>query len=69
MGRPHKCPYCGEARSVSKGSRKTKTMGLRMIRLCRACNRKFTPRNQKQSQEQGPPSNEGPTDFTAETLA
>ena len=67
MGRPHKCPYCGEARSVSKGSRKTKTMGSRMIRLCRACNRKFTPRNQKSAQDY--PEGEGPMDFTEETLA
>ena len=47
MGRPHVCPYCGANKSVSKGVRKTKTMGDRRIRLCKACGRKFTPKNQK----------------------
>jgi len=47
MGRPHVCPYCGANKSVSKGVRKTKTMGDRRIRLCKACKRKFTPKNQK----------------------
>ena len=47
MGRPHVCPYCGANRSVSKGVRKTKTMGDRRIRLCKSCGRKFTPKNQK----------------------
>ena len=47
MGRPHKCPYCEATETVSKGVRKTKTMGHRRIRLCKACKRKFTPRNQK----------------------
>ena len=47
MGRPHVCPYCGANKSVSKGVRKTKTMGDRRIRLCNACGRKFTPKNQK----------------------
>jgi len=48
MGRPHTCPYCGQiGKSVSKGVRKTKTMGDRRIRFCKACKRKFTPRNQK----------------------
>ena len=48
-GRPHKCPYegCGSTSTVSKGSRQTKSMGLRKIRLCKGCGRKFTPRNQK----------------------
>jgi len=49
MGRPHTCPCCGAiGKSVSKGVRKTKTMGDRRIRFCKACHRKFTPRNQKQ---------------------
>ena len=48
MGRPHTCPYCGEiGKSVSKSVRKTKTMGNRRIRFCKACRRKFTPKNQK----------------------
>ena len=46
MGRPHKCPYCGQSRSISKGIRRTKTMGDRCIRLCKACRRKFTPKCQ-----------------------
>ena len=47
-GRPFKCPYgCGSTNTVSKGVRKTKTMGLRRIRLCKNCGRKFTPKNQK----------------------
>lgn len=54
MGRPHKCPYCGESgKSTSKGIRKTKTLGNRMIRFCKACKRKFTPKNQKSSLEEG----------------
>ncbi len=47
MGRPHVCPYCGANKSVSKGIRKTKTIGDRRIRLCKGCGRKFTPKNQK----------------------
>ena len=50
-GRPFKCPYgCDSANTVSKGVRKTKTMGLRRIRLCKNCGRKFTPKNQKPTQ-------------------
>ena len=50
-GRPFKCPYgCGSTNTVSKGIRRTKTMGLRRIRLCKNCGRKFTPRKQKLSQ-------------------
>ena len=53
MGRPHTCPYCETVgKSVSKGVRKTKTMGDRRIRFCKACKRKFTPRNQKQADPQ-----------------
>lgn len=47
MARPYKCPYCGAQDTVSKGRRRTKTMGDRSIRLCKACRRKFTPRGQK----------------------
>ncbi len=47
-GRPFKCPYgCDSANTVSKGVRKTKTMGVRRIRLCKNCGRKFTPKNHK----------------------
>ena len=56
MPRPYTCPYCGTpGKSVAKGYRSTKTMGLRRIRFCRACNRKFTPKHQK------PPSPEAPS--------
>lgn len=47
MTRPYECPFCGAGESVSKGVRKTKTMGIRRVRLCKACGRKFTPKNQK----------------------
>ena len=48
MGRPYTCPYCGVAgKNVGKGYRQTKTMGLRRIRRCRSCGRKFTPKHQK----------------------
>jgi len=46
-GRPFKCPYDGSSDTVSKGIRKTKTIGIRKIRLCKTCGRKFTPKNQK----------------------
>jgi hypothetical protein len=51
-GRPHKCPYdgCGSTTTVSKGARITKSMGVRKIRLCKSCGRKFTPKNQKPEQ-------------------
>lgn len=47
MGRPYSCPWCQATTSVSKGVRRTKTMGDRRIRRCKACGRKFTPKNQK----------------------
>lgn len=46
MGRPFKCP-CGSTDTTSKGFRKTKTLGVRRIRRCRGCKRKFTPKNQQ----------------------
>jgi len=46
MGRPFECP-CGSTDTTSKGFRKTKTLGVRRIRRCRACGRKFTPKNQQ----------------------
>lgn len=59
MGRPHKCPACGaEGKSVSKGARRTKTMGVRRIRLCKACGHKFTPKNQKPGEVSAPPASE-----------
>ena len=47
MGRPYKCPYCSSSATVSKGVRKTKQLGDRRIRRCKACRRKFTPKNQQ----------------------
>jgi len=46
-GRPVKCIHCGSTDTTSKGARKTKTMGIRKIRRCKSCGRRFTPRNQK----------------------
>ncbi len=60
-GRPAKCPYCGGS-SINKGFRKTKTMGKRRIKLCKACRRKFTPKNQKPIQ----PTEENATETDAE---
>ena len=47
MGRPYTCPWCGTSSSIKKGFLKTKTMGKRRIRLCKACGRKFTPKCQQ----------------------
>ena len=59
-GRPFKCPYCGTSGStIGKGVRKTKTLGIRRIRRCKDCGRKFTPRNQRQV-EQGSGSTSDP---------
>lgn len=46
-GRPPRCPKCGATRSTAKGYRKTKLIGVRRIRLCKACGAKFTPKHQK----------------------
>lgn len=46
-GRPFKCPYCGSTDTTRKGVRHTKTQGIRRLRYCTNCNRKFTPKNQK----------------------
>jgi hypothetical protein len=54
MGRPFKCPYCGSSDTTGKGVRKTKTMGVRRIRRCKACRRKFTPRSQQAVGTDGP---------------
>lgn len=56
VGRPHKCPYCGGTDTASKGARKTKTMGLRKIRRCKGCGRKFTPKSQKLIEAEVPES-------------
>ena len=44
-GRPPKCPYCGSSKTVSKGYRKTATLGDRPLRMCKSCKRKFTAGN------------------------
>lgn len=56
MARPYKCPYCGSTDNVNKGARKTKTMGLRKIRRCKGCGRKFTPRYQQVVADEGNPA-------------
>jgi len=67
MGRPTVCPFCGSTRSISKGRRKTKTMGERRIRLCRDCRRKYTPKHQKPPEpEPEPPPLEGTSTGPAE---
>jgi transcriptional regulator NrdR family protein len=41
-GRPSKCPYCSSAHTRPKGYRKTASLGLRKLRICKNCNRRFT---------------------------
>ena len=60
-GRPYKCIYCGSAATVSKGVRVTKTLGIRKIRRCNSCGRKFTPQNQKLIPVEGDQANEAQT--------
>ena len=57
MGRPYVCPYCKSKETCSKGARKTKLLGVRRIRRCRACGRKFTPKHQPEASE-GPESDQ-----------
>jgi len=51
-GRPFKCPYCGSQNTTRKGIRHTSTQGIRRIRYCTNCKRKFTPKNQKPIEQQ-----------------
>lgn len=58
-GRKAKCPYCGGTRTISKGVRRTVTLGDRPLRVCRDCDRKFTlqrlaPRLESPSQAEPP---------------
>ena len=46
-GRPALCPYCRSTEIISKGYRKTVTMGLRKLRLCKSCDRRFTKGEKK----------------------
>ena len=64
-GRPVKCIHCGSTDTTSKGARKTKTMGIRKIRRCKSCGRRFTPRNQKSVPYEG---SEVPQAETAESV-
>lgn len=64
-GRPVKCIYCGSTDTTSKGSRTTKTMGIRKIRRCKSCGRRFTPRNQELVPHEG---SEAPQAKTAESV-
>jgi len=52
-GRPVKCIHCGSTDTTSKGARRTKTLGIRKIRRCKNCGRRFTPRNQKPVPDEG----------------
>ena len=45
-GRPPVCIHCGSSKSTAKGVRRTKTKGIRRLRVCKDCSRKFTPRHQ-----------------------
>jgi uncharacterized Zn finger protein len=56
MGRPYKCPGCGSSNNTSKGVRKTKQLGVRRIRLCKECGKKFTPKNQKATEAEEQPA-------------
>ena len=68
MGRPHKCPFCGESRSVGKGHRRTKSLGIRQIRLCKACHRKFTPKSQTLTEPREPLAENQQTPATQESV-
>ena len=68
-GRPCKCPYegCGSTDTVSKGVRVTKTLGIRKIRRCKSCGRRFTPKNQKVVQHEAPEATRAETLEPAES--
>lgn len=50
----NECPYCGSGRTTKKGVRRTKTIGVRIIRRCKACNRKYTVRHEIQQPAPAP---------------
>jgi len=52
-GRPYTCPYCSSTDTTKKGVRRTKILGVRAIRYCRGCKRKFTPKNQDHGADPG----------------
>jgi hypothetical protein len=42
-GRKPNCPHChAVGQNIAKGYRRTVTLGLRPLRLCKGCNRRFT---------------------------
>ena len=41
-GRKPKCIFCDSGHTISKGVRKTTTLGNRALRVCKDCGRKFT---------------------------
>lgn len=43
------CIHCGSSLSICRGLRRTKQLGVRQIRQCKKCGRKFTPRHQRLS--------------------
>ena len=46
-GRPVKCVYCGSYRTANKGFRRTVSLGLRRLKKCRDCGRRFTVESKK----------------------
>ena len=60
-----KCIHCGSTDTTSKGARRTKTLGIRKIRRCKSCGRRFTPKNQKLVPHEG---SEAPQAKTAESV-
>ncbi|MBT4814330.1 MAG: IS1 family transposase [Lentisphaerae bacterium] len=76
MGRPYKCPYCGQNNSIAKGFRRN-TGGKVRLRRCRSCGRRWTvkdslaPHNDSvpvpsASQEESPTASDGLGDETPE---
>jgi transcriptional regulator NrdR family protein len=57
-GRPIKCPYCKSGHTVAKGHRKTLTLGLRPLRKCKNCGRRFTYVKKAQKAPSAPESPE-----------
>ena len=60
MGRRSTCPYCGSTETANKGFRKTKTLGIRVLKRCITCKRKFTPKHQPLTSESDEADGVGP---------
>lgn len=54
MENQKECPYCGSERTTKKGLRRTKTIGVRIIRRCKACSRKYTVGHETETPAPGP---------------